>query len=100
MLVEKISEPLVFLFQIRDDRLLVSHFVEERVRVRLQLSIHSVGRVKFIVALAQRVRNIRVLVVELVVSSLQIFEVARLGRKLLTHRVLQVVERELEVLNV
>ena len=100
MLVKQVSQALVLLLELSDDRLLVCHFVKECIGVSLKLAIHRVSGVKFVVSLAQSACGILVLLLQFVESLPEVVKVSRLGCELLAHRVLKMVERELQVLNV
>ena len=100
MLVKQVSQALVLLLELSDDRLLVCHFVKECVGVGLKLAIHRVSGVKLVISLTQSARGILILLLQLIESLPKVVKVSRLGCELLAHRVLKMVERELQVLNV
>ena len=92
MLVKQVSQALVLLLKLSDDRLLVCYFVKECVGVGLKLAIHRVSGVKLVVSLAQSACGILVLLLQFVEGLSEVVKVSRLSCELLSHGVLKMIE--------
>ena len=92
MIVQRIRKFLILLFLVSDDRLLVGHFVEESVRVGLELPVHAMSRFTLIIPLVDRRGEILTLDLYFIVGFLKILKVSILRGKFLAHRVLKMVK--------
>ena len=76
MLVKQVSQALVLLLKLSDDRLLVCHFVKKSIGVGLKLAIHCVSRVKLVISLSQSARGILVLLLKFIESLPEVVKVS------------------------